>query len=77
MRADTRAPTRRSADGGFDGRRVRIRHVAFTHTRGGCGRRTANVEQILDRDRNAVQRSAVLSVGDLPVGLSCLTVCGR
>ena len=42
-----------------DDRRIRGGHVSFAHARG-CRRRHArNVDQVLDRDGDAVQRSAV------------------
>ena len=46
-----------------DRRRVARRDVPFAHARGGGRRRAADVEQILDRDRDAVKRPAIASGG--------------
>ena len=55
-----------------DGRRVACGHVAVAHARGGGRRRAADVEQILERDRDAVQRAAVAPGRELAVGLARL-----
>ena len=55
-----------------DGRRVALGDVALAHARRRGGRRAADVEQILDRDRHAVQRSAVVAGGELAVGVARL-----
>ena len=47
----------------------RSRDVALADARRGGRRRAADVDQILDRDRDAVQRPAVAAGGQLAVGL--------
>ena len=54
---------------------VGISHVVLPHTRCGCGCRAADVKQILDGDRHAVQGTAILASGDLAIRLPCL--CAR
>jgi len=54
-------------------RRVALsRRVSGAHAGRGGGRRPAHVDQILDRHRHAVQRSAIVSGGDLAIGFARL-----
>ena len=46
--------------------------VALAHARRRRRRRARDVEEVLDRDRHAVQRSAVVAGGELAVGLARL-----
>ena len=57
-----------------DDRRVASRDVSITHSgccRCGC---VAKIDQVLEGNRNAMQRSAVVSGRNLPVGLLVLTL---
>ena len=68
-----RAGLRRCAIAGAS----RLRDMAVAHARRGGRRRAADVEQILDRDRHAVQRSAVVAGGELAIGLARLAAAPR
>ena len=46
---------------------VAVRDVAVAHARGGGRRRAVDVEDVLQRDRNAVQRPAIAARRQLPV----------
>ena len=62
-----------------DGGRVVLGDVTLAHARRGRRRRAADVENVLDRDRYAVQWSAIPSGRQLAVRLARLTprlVCG-
>ena len=57
------------------GRGVAIGDVRLTHARRGRGDRSAHIEQVLQRNRNAVQRAAVPSCGDLTIRIVGLLAC--
>ena len=51
---------------------VAIGDVRLTYARSGGGDRSAHIEQVLQRNRNAVQRAAVPSRGDLTIRIAGL-----
>jgi hypothetical protein len=55
-----------------DGGRVALRHVPFAHARRGRSRHATDVEQVFDRDRDAVQRAAIGAGGELLIGFARL-----
>ncbi len=55
-----------------DRRRIAFGDVAVAHARRRGRRHAADVEQVLDRDRHAVQRTAVVAGGQLLIGLARL-----
>jgi hypothetical protein len=55
-----------------DGRRVVLGNMMLADARGRTGGRSANVEQVLDRYRDAVQRSGRPAGLDVAVGFACL-----
>ena len=62
---------------GHDHRRVVAGDVPLAHAGRGGGRRPGDIDQVLDGDRDAVQRTAIASGRELAIGLARLLPCGR
>ena len=63
------APAARSR---ADDHRIARRHVSAPHARGRSRWRAAKIDEILERDRHAVQRAAITAGGNLLVGVARL-----
>ena len=59
----------------LDHGRVVAREIVEQQSRMTCGRDAGNVEEILGRVGNAVQRAAIVPIGELPIGLDRLLQC--